>query len=139
MMSAMRDEAIYRDPNVFDIRRTGRPKVHPIFGFGAHRCLGEALARAELEESLRAIAAEYLSFAWIRHRRSRAIWGFVASMVPRESSRSRDIARRSAGTTARITTVSRCVHVFLGRFQEGIGSVQCQAPADEVEMNELHF
>ena len=57
MMSAMRDETAYRDPDKFDIHRTDHPRLHPIFGFGAHRCIGEALARAELEESLSAIAA----------------------------------------------------------------------------------
>jgi len=51
-MSAMRDEAVYDHPDVFDISRTKRPRIHPIFGSGAHRCLGEALALAELEESL---------------------------------------------------------------------------------------
>jgi cytochrome P450 family 103 len=56
-MSAMRDETVYDRPDVFDIRRTSQPRLHPIFGFGAHRCLGEALARAELEEGLSAIAA----------------------------------------------------------------------------------
>ena len=56
-MSAMRDEAVYDRPDVFDIRRTNQARVHPIFGWGAHRCLGEALARAELEEGLLAVAA----------------------------------------------------------------------------------
>jgi len=56
IMSAMRDEAAYRHPDMFDIRRADQPRLHPIFGFGAHRCIGEALARAELEESLMAIA-----------------------------------------------------------------------------------
>jgi cytochrome P450 family 103 len=55
--SALRDEDAYERPDVFDIRRTDRPRLHPIFGAGAHRCLGEALARAELEESLAALAA----------------------------------------------------------------------------------
>jgi cytochrome P450 len=56
-MSAMRDEAIYDRPDVFDIRRTAQPRLHPIFGSGSHRCLGEALARAELEESLAVLTA----------------------------------------------------------------------------------
>ena len=51
-MSAMRDEHAYQQPDVFDIRRTDQPKLHPVFGAGAHRCIGEALARAELEECL---------------------------------------------------------------------------------------
>ena len=57
IMSAMRDETAYRSPDTFDIRRTDQPRLHPIFGFGAHRCIGEALARAELEESLSVITA----------------------------------------------------------------------------------
>jgi cytochrome P450 family 103 len=56
-MSAMRDERTYDRPDIFDIHRTNQPRLHPIFGYGAHRCIGEALARAELEESLSAIAA----------------------------------------------------------------------------------
>ncbi len=54
-MSAMRDETAYDRPDLFNIRRTNQPRSHPIFGFGAHRCIGEALARAELEDSLRVI------------------------------------------------------------------------------------
>jgi cytochrome P450 len=56
-MSAMRDERVYDRPDAFDIHRTDSPRVHPVFGFGAHRCLGEALARVELEESLAAVTA----------------------------------------------------------------------------------
>ena len=57
MMSAMRDETVYSRPDKFDIHRADQPRLHPIFGYGAHRCIGEALARAELEESLSAIIA----------------------------------------------------------------------------------
>ena len=56
-MSAARDEETYERPDVFDIRRTDQPRLIPAFGAGAHRCIGEALARAELEESLAALAA----------------------------------------------------------------------------------
>lgn len=51
-MSAMRDEAVYAESDKFDIRRTDHPRWHPVFGNGPHRCLGEALARVELEEGL---------------------------------------------------------------------------------------
>jgi cytochrome P450 len=56
-LSAMRDPALYSDPDRFNIRRTDHPRRHIAFGGGAHRCLGEALARAELEEALAALAA----------------------------------------------------------------------------------
>jgi cytochrome P450 family 103 len=36
--------------------RTDHPRWHPIFGAGAHRCVGEALAKAEMEETLATIA-----------------------------------------------------------------------------------
>lgn len=54
-LSALRDEAVYARPDTFDIRRTDLPRLHPIFGGGAHRCIGEALARIELEEGLGAL------------------------------------------------------------------------------------
>jgi cytochrome P450 family 103 len=55
-LSAMRDPALYSDPDRFNIRRTDHPRRHIVFGGGAHRCLGEALARAELEEGLSVLA-----------------------------------------------------------------------------------
>jgi cytochrome P450 len=54
-LSAMRDPCQYADPDRFNIRRTDHPRRHFIFGLGVHRCLGEVLARAELEESLAAL------------------------------------------------------------------------------------
>jgi cytochrome P450 family 103 len=56
-MSAMRDSAVYAQPDAFDIRRTDHRRPHLIFGGGPHRCLGEALAVAELEEGLAVISA----------------------------------------------------------------------------------
>lgn len=56
LISALRDPEVYADPDTFNIRRTDHPKWHPIFGAGAHRCVGEALARAEMEETLATIA-----------------------------------------------------------------------------------
>jgi cytochrome P450 len=54
-LSALRDPARYADPDKFDIARTDAPRRHPVFGAGSHRCLGEALAKAELEEGLAAL------------------------------------------------------------------------------------
>lgn len=56
-MSASRDEAVHARPDTFDIHRTDQRRLHPVFGGGAHRCLGEALAWAELEEGLTVLAA----------------------------------------------------------------------------------
>jgi cytochrome P450 len=53
--AANRDPAIYRDPDRFDIARTGAPPVLT-FGGGIHYCLGANLARLELAEGLRILA-----------------------------------------------------------------------------------
>jgi cytochrome P450 len=56
MLSALRDPEVYAEPDAFHITRTDHPRWHPIFGGGAHRCVGEALARGEMEETLATIA-----------------------------------------------------------------------------------
>ena len=55
LLSAMRDPAMYADPDRFDITRTDHPRLHLAFGMGAHRCIGEMLARIEMEEGLAAL------------------------------------------------------------------------------------
>jgi cytochrome P450 len=45
--SANRDEAVFEEPDQFDIRRANAGK-HVAFGHGIHHCLGAALARLEI-------------------------------------------------------------------------------------------
>jgi cytochrome P450 len=45
--SANRDPEVYADPDAFDIERGSRQ--HVAFGFGPHQCIGQNLARMELQ------------------------------------------------------------------------------------------
>ncbi|WP_437332963.1 cytochrome P450 [Sorangium sp. So ce394] len=51
--SANRDERAFADPDALDIHRGARH--HLAFGYGIHRCLGQNLARAELEIGYRTL------------------------------------------------------------------------------------
>ncbi len=53
--SANRDEKVFEDPESFDIRRS--PNPHIAFGFGAHFCLGNQLARLELKVMVERVLA----------------------------------------------------------------------------------
>lgn len=45
--AANRDPEVFPDPETFDIHNNAR--MHLAFGFGAHQCIGQALARLEME------------------------------------------------------------------------------------------
>ncbi|WP_324192850.1 cytochrome P450 [Nocardia transvalensis] len=49
--SANRDEQAFPEPDELDLHRPS-PRTHVAFGYGAHKCLGEQLARVELQETL---------------------------------------------------------------------------------------
>lgn len=52
--TANRDPAAFPgDPGALDVRRDARH--HVAFGFGAHQCLGQPLARVELETVFRTL------------------------------------------------------------------------------------
>jgi len=55
LMSALRDEDVFERADSFDIFRPGLSRSQLAFGGGAHRCVADALGRAELEEGLIAI------------------------------------------------------------------------------------
>ena len=55
--SANRDEAVFRDPDTFDLARS--PNPHVSFGFGAHYCIGAPLARLEGRHVLAAVLAAF--------------------------------------------------------------------------------
>jgi cytochrome P450 len=55
--SANRDEEVFADPMVFDIRREGADR-HVGFGGGAHFCLGAQFARRELRTMLHRLSRE---------------------------------------------------------------------------------
>ncbi|MEU9117525.1 cytochrome P450 [Streptomyces sp. NPDC048483] len=50
---ANRDGSVFKDPDTFDVHRSARH--HVAFGYGVHQCLGQNLARLELEVILTAL------------------------------------------------------------------------------------
>ncbi|WP_194832972.1 cytochrome P450 [Nocardia sp. XZ_19_369] len=51
---ANRDGSVFADPDTFDVHRSARH--HLSFGYGVHQCLGQNLARLELEVALAALS-----------------------------------------------------------------------------------
>lgn len=47
--SGNRDEEVFLDPDTFDLHRKRGSEQALGYGYGAHRCIAEWLARAELE------------------------------------------------------------------------------------------
>lgn len=59
--SANRDERQFDHPEIYDVRRPRRP--HLAFGWGAHACLGQNLARADMRIMLEQILLRMADFA----------------------------------------------------------------------------
>ena len=58
--SGNRDEAVFKDPFKFDVTRS--PNKHVAFGYGAHICLGQHLARMEMRVLWEELFARLESF-----------------------------------------------------------------------------
>jgi nocardicin N-oxygenase len=59
--SANRDEQVFVDPHKLDLSRTRNP--HIAFGHGLHHCLGEKLARMELQVAVSSLLTRFPNFA----------------------------------------------------------------------------
>ena len=60
--SADRDEAVFADPDRFDIRRQPNPRL--VFGHGPHFCLGAHLARTQMRALLEEVLARTSSLSY---------------------------------------------------------------------------
>jgi cytochrome P450 len=56
LAEANRDDTVFRAPEAFDITSSKGDQPQLTFGSGIHYCLGQALARAELQEALPLLA-----------------------------------------------------------------------------------
>ncbi|MEU1734349.1 cytochrome P450 [Streptosporangium sp. NPDC020145] len=64
LLSANRDERAFPEPDRLDLRRD--PRFHVAFGFGPHQCLGQNLARVELEVAISRLFARFPGLALAR-------------------------------------------------------------------------
>ncbi len=76
--SAARDERAFENPDRFDVHR--RPKHHLSFGYGAHFCIGAALARLEgriaIDETLRRFPEWEVDPAGVRRVHTSTVRGY---------------------------------------------------------------
>jgi len=85
--SANRDESVFRDPFMFDIRRS--PNPHLAFGFGTHLCIGANLARLVLKTVFAELSARVATLTPVTEPVveanifARAVSEFTLSVTPR--------------------------------------------------------
>ena len=85
-MSANRDERVFADPHRFDVGRS--PNPHLGFGWGAHFCLGAALARLEIKVTLELLLERCAGFepagptAWMPNNRLFGLKTLPVRLVP---------------------------------------------------------
>ena len=86
-MSANRDERVFVDPFCFDVGRN--PNPHLGFGWGAHFCLGAALARLEVKVALELLVERFAGFeqvgptSWMPNNRLFGLKTLPVRMIPR--------------------------------------------------------
>ena len=85
--SANRDEAVFRDPFMFDIRRS--PNPHLSFGFGTHLCIGANMARLVLKSVFTELSSRVATLTPVgepvveANIFARAVSTFMLSVTPR--------------------------------------------------------
>jgi cytochrome P450 family 142 subfamily A polypeptide 1 len=124
--SANRDEAAFDDPFTFDIDRD--PNDHVAFGFGPHFCLGNSLARLELQVMFEQLLArlpdlELVDEAEPAFRAANFISGYEAMPVRFTPSRRRAVASPAARHADPLAVTGhgrgRCVRPHRGHHHRG--------------------
>ena len=98
MASANRDERAFDDADEMDLAR--RPNTHLSFGVGPHSCLGQALARTELQVVLEVLLRRLptLELA-VPAEELRRVEGLVVGGLRRASRSPGDAVRRVKAST----------------------------------------
>ncbi|MFF0270637.1 cytochrome P450 [Kribbella sp. NPDC004536] len=85
LSSANRDETVFPDPDRLDLER--QAAAHVAFGFGPHQCIGQQLARVELQEVFTRLFARIptlrlaVPFDRIDYRENTLVYGVTALPV----------------------------------------------------------
>ena len=85
LSSANRDESVFPDPDRLDLERNAA--AHVAFGFGPHQCIGQQLARVELQEVFTRLFARIptlrlaVPFEAIDYRDNTLVYGVTALPV----------------------------------------------------------